>query len=411
MREDKLKEFMESDGKQEPSSSGISKPDKRTSTCATNNSKEQNKHSGLCQKSCPTTVRKVNDETDGNSEVTIYTRAVPMVGQLNNDAPENVRYSVVEIEKFLCNMRNGKEVVNRKVSTSSEEMMDTSDECELTEVDNRNFCVVTGKETEVEVSVKPWCSDDPAYAARAMPQWPTKTPEQHADDVICNAECSKAGMYQVPGRSQSITACIDEDYQMIDAHIDDSLRKKIINFEYVDFSRLLSRGRREDGTRLELVPRDGYTYFAPASEKEGITIGSYFKWEQAFRVYSNIITCSFPAKAPELLQYNHTIQTASASYQWENVYSYDKEFRHHISRHPEQSWSIILQQAWTMLLKDHLRSHDNHFFQKGNLPGGKQNKRDREPCCRFNRGRCSFRLSCRVKFFRHSNIKKSNSFY
>ena len=93
-------------------------------------------------------------------------------------------------------------------------------------------------------------------------------------------------------------------------------------------------------------------------------------------MYSNILTAKFPSKASELLQYNHVIHTASVTYHWENVYAYDREFRQHISRHPARSWVVILQQAWTMLLKDRLCS-DNHFFQKGHHPGGKQ-KQERQ---------------------------------
>ena len=57
----------------------------------------------------------------------------------------------------------------------------------------------------------------------------------------------------------------------------------------------------------------------------------------------------------ELTQYNHVIHTTSMSYIWDNVYAYDKEFRYRIARHPTRSWSVILQQAWTMLIKDRVR--------------------------------------------------------
>ena len=146
----------------------------------------------------------------------------------------------------------------------------------------------------------------------------------------------------------------------------------------------------------------------PASERDVVLIGSYSRWEQAFRVFSNILTLCFPGKSPELLQDNHTIHTASQSYYWENVYSYDKEFRHHISRHPGRSWAIILQQAWTMLLKDQLKN-DNSYFQRGNHPGGNcQNKRDKEPCHQFNRGKCTFGLSC--KFDHRCSVLKCGKF-
>ena len=124
-------------------------------------------------------------------------------------------------------------------------------------------------------------------------------------------------------------------------------------------------------------------------------MSSYYKWEQVFRVYSNILTSRLPGKSTELIQYNHTIHTASVSYIWENVYAYDREFRQHIGRYPTRPWNVILQQAWTMLLKDRLKN-ENTYFQRGHFnSGGKQSKKDTEPCRSFNKGRCTFGLSCR----------------
>ena len=140
----------------------------------------------------------------------------------------------------------------------------------------------------------------------------------------------------MPGKIGLSTAQIDEDYQMIDSHLDKVIKKKIQNFEYIDFSKIISKTRpsKEDEQRLEIVNRNGMTYLAPVAG-DSIQINTYNRWEQAFRIYSNIITAWFPEKASELLQYNHTIHMASMTYVWENVYAYDREFRHHISHHPE----------------------------------------------------------------------------
>ena len=128
------------------------------------------------------------------------------------------------------------------------------------------------------------------------------------------------------------------------------------------------------------------TFLSPVSECEQAQISSYGKWEQAFRVFSNILTTKYLSKGPELLQYNHTMHTAASSYVWENVDSYDKEFQHHVSRHPARAWNIILQQAWTMILKDRIRT-DHNQAQKG----GRGKK---EICKHFNKGRCSYGLAC-----------------
>ena len=159
---------------------------------------------------------------------------------------------------------------------------------------------------------------------------------------------------------------------------------------------------------MEIVNKNGFTYLSPVADRETVQINSYIKWEQAFRIFSNILTAQFPLKATELLQYNHTIHIASQSYHWENVAVYDHEFQQHISWHPRRSWSVILQQAWTMLLKDRIRNNNNHLFQKGSLPGARQNKKDKEPCRKFNRGKCTFGLSC--KFDHRCSVPKCGKF-
>ena len=116
-----------------------------------------------------------------------------------------------------------------------------------------------------------------------------------------------------------------------------------------DLFKLLPKDRilvEEDG-QMELVIKDGKTFWAPVSDS--VSINNFSKWEQAFRIFCNIYNQEFPNKATELIQYNHVIHTIALTYTWDNVYSYDKEFRLHMSKHhPNCSWSDILQQAWLM---------------------------------------------------------------
>ena len=197
---------------------------------------------------------------------------------------------------------------------------------------------------------------------------------------------------------------------MIDAHVEEAFKRKVQNFEYVDFSKLIVCNwtiREDEGHhRLEIINKNGFSYLVTTADHDNIQISSYACWKQAFRVYSNIITAKFLHKAMELLQYNHTIHTAAMSYIWKNVYAYDKEFRHHILRHVEHPWNVILQQACTMLLKDRL-CNDNSFFQHGG-GNGRVNKRDVKPCRHFNRGKCMYGLAC--KFNHCCSIKKCGKF-
>ena len=315
-------------------------------------------------------------QSPSNSEVTIFKRAVKQI------APGLER----EIDNFIAEARTatvqegvlgGDGSSSRKVSSSSDELMDTSEENELA-----NGSVPF---TNIRFFAEP-------------DEQPENIAQQKADDLIRESQQSQARVFEVSGRDTLNTtineiAIMDNNYQMLDTHIDDVLKRKIINFEYVDFGKLLIRNRafREDDQKLEIVSRNGMTFLSPVADRDNMQITSFGRWEQAFCVFANIITTRYPAKAPELLQYSYTIHMASTSYVWDNVYSYDKEFRRHISRFPMRSWNVILQQVWTMLLKDRLKG-DGGASHKGGPPSTGKGKR--EPCRRYNKGKCTFGLSC-----------------
>ena len=235
-------------------------------------------------------------------------------------------------------------------------------------------------------------------------------PRDEAERYIRNCESKKIRMYSTPGNfnSQIVlpnlegvsaiqhSTVVDENYMVIGAHLEPALMDRIKRGDYVDFAKLLHRDKTlYDEPRLELINKGGHTFFVPAErEVQGVT--SFHKWEQAFRVYSNIYVREHPSRASELVQYNHVIFTATNMYIWENVYTYDREFRVHMSYFPDRSWAIILQQAWAMNLKDKINLGNNGF--KG-LPNnsnnlGNQNKFKREICKKYNKGLCNRGRSC-----------------
>ena len=175
------------------------------------------------------------------------------------------------------------------------------------------------------------------------------------------------------------------------------LQLKIINNEYADFAKLIPKNRQsvapEEDHLMELVSKGGCTYFVPISDRETTAIHNFGKWEQAFRVFSNVYTRAHPHRAAELVQYNHIIFTASCTFVWENVYTYDCEFRRHLSHFPSQNWGVILQQAWSMYLKDMINRDENRF--SGGSYSGNARTKSNEICDRFNRGKCTNGASCK----------------
>ena len=156
---------------------------------------------------------------------------------------------------------------------------------------------------------------------------------------------------------------VDENYMLVAAHLEESLQGGIIKGEYVDFSRLIPRDRilEEEDETMQMIVKNGQTFWRPAKNfgMDTQTISSLHRWEQAFQVFSDVYLRAHPGRAAELIQYNHIIHTTAATYVWENVYSYDKDFRLHISKFPSQSLGIILQQAWNFRLKEKVRFERN----------------------------------------------------
>ena len=239
--------------------------------------------------------------------------------------------------------------------------------------------------------------------SQGMAPTPQQQARRHAETLIKEAEASKARILDVPGKQPQISldfqfihsALVDSDYQLVAAHVDATTRRKIENCEYVDFAKLIPRHRSgedsEEAARMQLANHNGRAYYVPVSELEKTQITSLFRWEQAFRVFCDIFTRKYPSKSAELIQYNHTIHTATTSVPWENVAAYDRDFRRHMARHPMRSWAIILQQAWTLHIKENTK-----FSRDSSTPNQKSTpSRKRDLCWRFNRGKCSYGLNCK----------------
>ena len=323
-----------------------------------------------------------------NSETTVYENAVPEA------APSTIE---VEDGEVILNLKRGKQGNN----PSSDEQADTSDE--LINVTDQFIadCAAEAERRRSLDSKQGWRVDD------------GEDPIAEAEQRIKAAEASKIRIVATPGNElnvnnltvdqepqgliQNVSAMVrsvDDNYQMIGAHIDLGIRQKIFRHEYIDFARLLTHDRitKEEDHRMEIVNKGGFTYFVPVSDREvASTVNCFGCWEQAFRVFSNIYTKFFPNRATELIQYNHVIFTVSQSFIWDNVYLYDKEFRMHLSNFPGRSWAVILQQAWSICLRDRIRRSDE------GLSGGSYSskKKKGEHCRRFNKGKCTAGASCR----------------
>ena len=233
--------------------------------------------------------------------------------------------------------------------------------------------------------------------------------------MIRESEAAKTRIYEVAGNvdlqnhnyeyavkgDYAHALLVDEKYKQVASHVDEITRERIVKGEYVEFSKLLPTDRilQQEDNRYVPIMEKGETYWLPASEvnrkNELNDIISYFKWEQAFRVFSDIYLDKHPSRASELIQYGFVIHNASMTYTWSNVYRYDKEFRLHMSRNPERNWGVTLQQAWNMYVKDRIviRGESSNKSPQNLLEAKKQKK----ICFGYNSGRCQYGNKCKFE--------------
>ena len=236
-----------------------------------------------------------------------------------------------------------------------------------------------------------------------------QTADERAKFMICQAEGAKARMYDITGNEHNDqnplfhSVVVDEDYAIIGVHLDDNLRKKIIQGEFVDFSKLIPKDKivTEADRRLEIVTKNGQTFFQPITERERVDISSLYRWDQAFRIFSAIYNEVHPHRATELLQCSHIIHHAAQIFVWDNVYAYDIDFRLHLSRHTEHSWGIILQQAWSMRLQDRLYKQNqignNNVSLVTNTSSNQVANFKKKICWPYQVGECHFGFSCKFE--------------
>ena len=105
------------------------------------------------------------------------------------------------------------------------------------------------------------------------------------------------------------------------------------------------------------------------------------------------------------------INTAASSYLWDNVYNYDKTFRHLMAFNPNRSWAVTYNQMWNLSMRDPLPrntgSKNNQYTHYGNGAGfgsgsktqnsNNNSKRSKSDyCCNFNKGvPCKFGSKCK----------------
>ena len=123
--------------------------------------------------------------------------------------------------EITCNVNK-----QNRVSSSSEDQIDTSDELMEMEVDI-NECFIAD------------CAQE---AKRRKTSFPEQTEQGHvsAAKMICQSEAQKEFIHTTPGKEFGTKLTnVDDNYAMVGAHIDPQICEKIKRGLYVDFAWLL----------------------------------------------------------------------------------------------------------------------------------------------------------------------------
>ena len=113
-------------------------------------------------------------------------------------------------------------------------------------------------------------------------------------------------------------------------------------------------------------------------------------------------------------QYISVINTAAASYSWENVANYDITFRHLMQFNPSRNWAVTYNQMWNLCMKDPLPknfsgrggaanrfvaggSNNNYQNQGQGNRNGQGRRNGNDYCWSFNKGQ-SFKFGNKCKF-------------
>ena len=220
------------------------------------------------------------------------------------------------------------------------------------------------------------------------------TAKAYADRDIIEAEKLKASIAKPNGESQEFfiaQGCVppvdyeadrkDMKFFAASCHVEEKSSEKIWFGKFLDLNEIRpdkKRGFKDDDQKMELIHSNGLTYFAPKKDKG--KIDGIKRCNEAFRVYAMIYSQANPHRAAEIFQYIDVINSAAASFAWENVAYYDFLFRKLMDENPSRSWAVRCQELWSESMRDPF-SRTSAAREGGNSSSTKQKTGN---CWRFN---------------------------
>ena len=114
--------------------------------------------------------------------------------------------------------------------------------------------------------------------------------KRHEDELILEA-----------GKQDDFRYRCDDEFVYLSSHVDKAIRDKIHNGEVdIDLSKLIIKCKLSLDNKLEIINKEGKSFFVPATECEIPVINSFKRWEQAFHIFSGIYTKNRPERVNQL---------------------------------------------------------------------------------------------------------------
>ena len=325
------------------------------------------------------------------SDTTIYTPALKL-----RKVQEMVKSPVTPTgnkDDLMTKISDFVEQVRRQITPPEPEQPDVQQQVHQSDEDEPHL----EEEADPDAYVPPEVEtghDDNVQRARAR---------DLTERAIIEAEKHKARVATPQGKVPAIPVVdvsgIDNQLMLICSHIEEEVKQKIRNGEYVDLEKLLPKKQgmpKNEDYKMNLTSAEGMNFWLPCPEKTK-RINSIKRWDEAFRVYASIYAEANPTRGKEVWQYMHTIHSAHSTFHLDNVLFYDCEFRRVMHQHPERSWAVLNTQLWSISMRDPLPTRSQGgagVVASGNSSKAQGGKDLKEICCwKYNRNKCN-RTNC-----------------
>lgn len=175
----------------------------------------------------------------------------------------------------------------------------------------------------------------------SLPLPPSREGEPRPEDVATTAV--QALLYgQGESKPNTIDALISSP---LGYHVNEKLREKIKNNQFVDFKYLLPTNR-DSSLTLKVGGSAGEPTVRLASTTQARPITSIDDWQTAFNIYNYIYIQAHPQQAADLLKYSDIIRDLAKRFGPSAFMYYDENFRALREQNPLMSFSQVHSELW-----------------------------------------------------------------